>query len=271
MGKAMKLTHAPRVDFASVAGIPVAVGLILVGQAVEGGSVKSLLQLTAALIVFGGTFGAVLLSFSVSDVRRAGAAVRTVFLWDGEPPGRTVEMVMRYATLARTSGILSLEDALDEVTDPFLRKALGLAVDGGNPHAMREMLEIENERREEYDEVPAKVYEAAGGYSPTVGSLGAVLGLIQIMQNLSDPSKLGAGIAVAFVATVYGVGAANLIFLPMATKLKMKARHEAKRRELMLEGVLAIQEGLNPQMIREKLYGYAAQSAPSPTTLKRAA
>jgi len=260
-----------RIDFASVAGIPVAVGLILVGQAIEGGSIGSLLQLTAALIVLGGTFGAVLLSFSMTDVKRAIGAARTVFLWDGDPPSHTIDTVLRYAAMARTTGILSLEDELSGEADPFLRKALGLAVDGGNPHAMREMLEIESERREEYEEVPAKVYEAAGGYSPTVGILGAVLGLIQIMQNLSDPSKLGAGIAVAFVATVYGVGMANLILLPMATKLKMKARHEARRRELMLEGVLAIQEGLNPKVIQEKLHGYAALSVPAPVPVKRAA
>ncbi len=165
---------------------------------------------------------------------------------------------MKYATHARTSGVLSLEDELPDVTDPFLRKALTLVVDGANPHALREMLETENQSREEYDEIPAKVYEAAGGYAPTVGILGAVLGLIQIMQHLSDPSKLGEGIAVAFVATIYGVGSANLIFLPTSTKLKMKARHESRRRELMLEAVLAIQEGLNPKMIKEKLDSFAA-------------
>jgi chemotaxis protein MotA len=157
--------------------------------------------------------------------------------------------------------VLSLEKELPAVKDPFLRKALMLIVDGANPHVVREMLETENQSREEYDEVPAKVWEAAGGYAPTVGILGAVLGLIQIMQHLSDPSRLGEGIAVAFVATIYGVGSANLIFLPAGTKLKMKARHESRRRELMLEAVLAIQEGLSPQLIREKLDGYAAQTA----------
>jgi chemotaxis protein MotA len=262
--------HA-RIDFTSVAGIPVGVGLILLGQTLEGGSVKSILQLTAAIIVFGGTLGAVLLSFSMTDVKRAVFALRTLFLWDGEPPARTIETVMQYATKARSAGILSLEDMLPDVADPFLRKALGLVVDGANPQAMREMLDMENQGREEHDEVPAKVYEAAGGYAPTVGILGAVLGLIQIMQNMTDPSKLGAGIAVAFVATIYGVGSANLIFLPAATKLKMKARHEAKRRELMLEGVLAIQEGLNLQIIQQKLRGYAAQSDQEPSKLPRAA
>ena len=251
-----------RIDFTSAAGIPVSVGLILIGQLWEGGSIRSILQLTAALIVFGGTLGAVLLSFSMTDVRRAFGALRTFFLWEGEPPARTIETVMHYATRARTSGILSLENELGAIADPFLRKALGQVVDGVNPHSLREMLETENASRAEYDEIPAKVYEAAGGYAPTVGILGAVLGLIQIMQNLSDPSKLGAGIAVAFVATVYGVGSANLIFLPIATKLKLKARQMERRRELILEAVLAIQEGLNPQTIHEKLHGYAAQTTP---------
>jgi chemotaxis protein MotA len=260
-----------RIDFTSVAGVPVSIGLILLGQTIEGGSIKSIMQLTAALIVFGGTLGAVLLSFSMNDVKQAAFALKTVFLWDGEPPAQTIETVMRFATKARSGGILSLEDLLPTVDDPFLRKALGAVVDGASPHTLREMLETETQRREEHDEIPAKVYEAAGGYAPTVGILGAVLGLIQIMQNMADPSKLGAGIAVAFVATVYGVGSANLIFLPSATKLKMKARHEGRRRELMLEGVLAIQEGLNLQIIQDKLRGYAAQSDQEPAKRPRAA
>jgi chemotaxis protein MotA len=249
-----------RIDYTSVAGLPVGVGLVLLGQAIEGGSMRSILQLTAALIVFGGTLGAVLLSFSLTDVKRALGALKTVFLLQGEPAAQTIQGVMKYALLARSAGVLSLENELPSVADPFLRKALTLVVDGANPHALREMLEIENQNREEYDEIPAKVYEAAGGYAPTVGILGAVLGLIQIMQHLNDPSKLGAGIAVAFVATIYGVGSANLIFLPTATNLKMKARSESRRRELMLEGALAIQEGLNPKMIEEKLDSIAAQT-----------
>lgn len=249
-------------DFTSVAGVPISLGLILAGQMIEGGSIRSIVQPTAALIVFGGTLGAVLLSFSLSEVRRALTALRTIFLWDGEPPAKTIETVMQYATRARTTGILSLEQELEQVPDAFLRKALRLVVDGASPQMLRDMLETENLNREEYDEIPAKVYEAAGGYAPTVGILGAVLGLIHIMQNLSDPGKLGSGIAVAFVATVYGVGSANLWLLPAATKLKMKARHEARRRELMVEAVLAIQEGLNPQIIREKLRGVAAQAEP---------
>jgi chemotaxis protein MotA len=255
-----------RVDFTSVAGVPVSVGLVLLGQALEGGSIRSILQLTAAIIVFGGTFGAVLLSFSLTEVRRAMRAWRTVFLWDGEPLSLTITMLADYAARARKDGILALDDELSAVQDPFLRKALRLVIDGVNPHTAREMLETENFSREEFDIVPARVYEAAGGYAPTIGILGAVLGLIEIMQNLGEPSKLGAGIAVAFVATVYGVGSANLVFLPMAMKLKMKARLESRRREIVVEGVLAIQEGATPQTVREKLGGLAVQMAPEPET-----
>jgi chemotaxis protein MotA len=260
-----------RLDITSMLGLPVSLGLILIGQAIEGGSVKSLLQPTAALIVLGGTFGAVLLSFSLTDVRRAGSAFRTVLTWDGEPPSKTIDTLMELATQARKGGILSLEDSLPDVRDPFLRKALRLAVDGTKGGELRGILEIENENREEYDEIPAKVFEAAGAYAPTVGILGAVLGLIHVMENLSDPAKLGHGIAVAFVATVYGVAAANLLFLPMATKVKRKARLMFQRHELMLEGVLAIQEGLSPRHVYDRLYAFAAQSVPTFDEKRRAA
>jgi chemotaxis protein MotA len=260
-----------RIDFTSVAGVPVSLGLILIGQALEGGRLGSLLQLTAALIVFGGTIGAVLLSFSLADVKRALGGLRTVFLWDGEPPELTIDTILEYARKARKEGIMSLEDELPTVADPFMQKGLRLAVDGTEPHAVREMLEIENQCREEYDEIPAKIYESGGGYAPTIGIIGAVLGLIHVMQNLADPSKLGAGIAVAFVATLYGVGSANLIFLPIATKLKMKARHEARRRELVIEGIMAIQEGLNPRTIQEKLVGFAARADAPPARQAKAA
>jgi len=258
----MSAKRGVRVDISSFIGVPVALGLILIGQWLEGGSIWSLLQPTAALIVFGGTLGAVMLSFSRNDTLRAVKALKTVFMWDGEPPSKTIDTILQYALRARKVGILSLESDLGKIEDPFFEKALRQLVDANSPQVLRDVLEVENRGREEYDEIPVKVYEAAGGYAPTVGILGAVIGLIQVMQHLSDPNKLGAGIAVAFVATVYGVGSANLFFLPAATKLKMKARHEARRRELMIEGVLAIQEGLFPRMIEEKLYGLAAQIAP---------
>jgi chemotaxis protein MotA len=166
-----------------------------------------------------------------------------------------ISTVTRLATKARRDGIMSLEDEVETISDPFMRRGLMLAVDGTNPSTLRAMLEGESVSRDEIDEAPARVYEAAGGYAPTIGILGAVLGLIHVMENLSDPNKLGAGIAVAFVATVYGVGSANLLFLPIASKLRSKAGRQARHRELILEGILAIQEGLNPRLIDQKLRG----------------
>lgn len=259
----MKRSARPRLrlDFTSVAGVPIGLGFILIGQVLEGGTVHSLLQVTAAVIVFGGTIGAVLLSFSLNEVKRALRALKVVFLYDGEPPSRTIAKVIAYAMRARKEGLMSLEPALEHEPDPFLRKGLSLAVDGISPHMIRDMLTMDIASRETYDETPAKVFEAAGGYAPTIGILGAVLGLIHVMENLAEPNRLGAGIAVAFVATIYGVGSANLIFLPIATKLRNKARRIAERRELLLEGILAIQEGLNPRLIEEKLEGFAGADA----------
>lgn len=244
-----------RWDLTSVVGVPLGLGLVLIGQALEGGAFNSLLQTTAAVIVFGGTLGAVLLSCSLSDVKRAWRSLSSVFFEDEAPADELIGTITRLASKARRDGIMSLEDEVDHIGDPFMRRGLMLAVDGTNPSTLRAMLEAESFSRDEIDEAPAKVYEAAGGYAPTIGILGAVLGLIHVMENLSDPNKLGAGIAVAFVATVYGVGSANLLFLPIASKLRGKAGAHAKRRELILEGILAIQEGLNPRLIDQKLRG----------------
>jgi chemotaxis protein MotA len=244
-----------RPDWSTLVGVPLALGLVLAGQALEGGSLGSVLQLTAAMIVFGGTLGAVLISFPIAEVVRAFKAVKDVVNDRPEPVEATIQEVVRLAGRARRQGLISLESEVEQ-SDPFLRKFLLHAVDGAKPQALRDMMELEIVNREEHDEVPARVFEAAGGYLPTLGILGAVLGLIQTMQHLSEPEHIGGGIAVAFVATVYGVGAANLFFLPVATKLKMKARRASKHRELMMEGILAIQDGLNPKLIDEKLRAY---------------
>jgi chemotaxis protein MotA len=255
-------TKRRRLDFTSVVGVPVAIGLILVGQWLEGGALRSLLQAAAALIVFGGTLGAVLLSFSLADVRHAAASLKTVFLEPEQSADEAIETVLKYARIARKDGILALEDEAAAATDPLLRKGLMLAVDGLNPKSLREMLEADLDAAEERDLGPARVYESAGGYAPTVGILGAVLGLIHVMENLSDPSKLGTGIAVAFVATIYGVGVANLVLLPIAAKLRLRASQATRRRVLVFEGVLAIQDGLNPRLIDQKLRGFSGTPPP---------
>lgn len=254
--------RARRWDWATLVGVPLAVVVVLVGQALEGGSLGSILQVTAALIVFGGTAGAVLVSFPSAEIRNAVGALRSVVHDRPESAEATIGELVRLATQARRHGIMSLESVLDDA-DPFLRKFLAHVVDGAKPQVLRDMMELEIVHQEEHDEAPARVFEAAGGYLPTLGILGAVLGLIQTMQHLSEPEHIGGGIAVAFVATVYGVGAANLVFLPIATKLKTKARRTARHRELMMEGVLAIQEGLNPRLIDEKLHAFV-QRRPRP-------
>jgi chemotaxis protein MotA len=245
-----------RLDLTTLLGVPLGIGMILVGQMLEGGSAWSILQSTAAVIVFGGTLGAVLVSFPLADVKQAVTGLRRIFVEQTEGADATITAILRYAKLARKDGILALEDESANARDPLLRKGLMLAVDGVNPKTLREMLEIDLAAAEERDLVPARVFESAGGYAPTVGILGAVLGLIHVMENLSDPTKLGSGIAVAFVATVYGVGVANLLLLPIANKLRRRADDAARRRVLLFEGILAIQEGLNPRLIDQKLRGF---------------
>ena len=260
-------------DALSLIGLPLGVIMIVGGHILEQGKLGSLLQGAAALIVFGGTLGAVFLSHTLADVKEAWRSLRHVFVDDAPAAGQLLDTIGRLAIKARRDGILSLDDDLDALSDPFLRRGLRLAVDGTNPSTLRNMLEAENDGREEYESAPARVYEAAGGYAPTVGILGAVLGLIHVMENLSDPSKLGAGIAVAFVATVYGVGSANLVLLPIAAKLRGRALRRARRREVILEGVLAIQEGQNPRVIEQKLRGLltAEEVIPTPGRARRAA
>src|ERR1017187_88236 len=244
-------------DFGTIGGIVFAIGMILVGQAIEGGHVGSIMQLTAAMIVFGGTIGAVAVSFPLNEFIRGikmGAGTLTHRKGDLH---LILAQVVDLAGVARRDGVLALEQRLPELKDPFLKRAVGFIVDGVDATAARDALETEIMHEFERGSVGAKVFESMGGYAPTVGILGAVLGLIHVMENLNDPSKLGRGIATAFVATVYGVGSANLLFLPLATKIKRKLALEKDRRVLIAEAALSIQAGLNPRVLREKLLAYA--------------
>jgi chemotaxis protein MotA len=189
-------------------------------------------------------------------VRRAFRRLKDVFSEKPEDPAALIQTVIDYATKARKGGIVSLEDELTTIRDPFLRKALTLAVDGADLQVVRSMMELDIHVGEQEMEREAKVFESAGGYAPTIGIIGAVLGLIQVMKDVSDPSKVGPGIAVAFVATIYGVGSANILFLPAAAKIKARGYWDTQRKELLLEGVTAIIEGLNPKLIRSKLEGF---------------
>jgi chemotaxis protein MotA len=243
-------------DLATIIGLLLAFGAILGGQALEGGNIHSLLQPTAAIIVIGGTFGACMISFPLATVIRSFTALPQAFLEAKINNRAVITDIIRFAMKARKEGIISLEAEITDSTDPFLKKALTMAVDGVEPKILRETMEMEITNMEEEAEHPIKFWEAAGGFSPTIGIIGAVLGLIHVMENLSDPSKLGGGIAVAFVATVYGVTLANVIYLPISSKLKIKAKTMMTAKEIMLVGVISILEGENPRLIEDKLKSF---------------
>jgi chemotaxis protein MotA len=247
-------------DKSSLVGIFIAVGGILLGLTLEGGKIAQLIQPTAAMIVFGGTLGAVMLQFPLRVILAAVRRLAQVFVDNSRNPADLIAEISRYAVKARREGVVSLEKDAEQIQDPFLKKALMLAVDGTEPQEIRNMMELELDNQAEHHENIPRVFESAGGFSPTIGIIGAVLGLIQVMQHLDDITEVGRGIAVAFVATIYGVGAANLFFLPVAGKIKIRMRQEQTLREMMLEGVISILEGMNPRMIENKLAGFFAEA-----------
>jgi chemotaxis protein MotA len=249
--------NRPRLDLASIAIVPAGIVLIVIAQVIDGVPLGSLLQWQAALIVLGGTLAAVMISYSPRELMSAMRAAGRTFLHSQDDTDALAATMVALAIRAHRRGPLALENEIDGVADPFLREGLVLAIDGGPIEALQELLEIESGAREAEEEAPARVFEAAAGYAPTLGILGAVLGLVQVMQRLGSPGSLGSGIAVAFVATVYGVGAANLVLLPIAGRLRERATHAARRRELMTHGLCAIHERLNPRLVARKLRSFS--------------
>ena len=247
-------------DLLTVIGIILAIGAIVGGQILEGGHLGSIVQLTAAVIVIGGTVAAVMVNYPMAIFLKALANAKMIFFNVNVDSRAMIAQIVQLATLSRKQGLLALEDKLKTLTDPFLKKGLQLVIDGTEAKAIREILEIEVEQFEDENNLSGKVYESLGGFAPTIGILGAVLGLIHVMENLADPSKLGSGIAVAFVATIYGVGSANLIFLPMGGKIKLKTRELVLARQLIIEGLVSLSQAENPKMIEEKLSGYLPES-----------
>ena len=243
-------------DILTLVGILLGVGAIVGGNILEGGHVGSLLQLTAFVIVFGGTMGAVLVQTPMSIFLRS----LKMFVWLFLPPKvkaeEAIQKILNWSQVARKEGLLGLESSIEAEGDEFAKKGLQLLVDGTEPDAIRGILEVDVGAKEHTDTQAAKVFEGMGGYSPTIGIIGAVMGLIHVMENLSDPSKLGSGIAVAFVATIYGVGMANLFFLPFANKLKSHVHNQGQFREMIIEGIVSIAQGENPRSIETKLKGY---------------
>lgn len=250
-------------DKSSFGGLLIAVGGILAGMMVEGGRIGQILQPTAAMIVFGGTLGAVMLQFPLATVLSAAKNLARVFFSKEQDGEAVVRQLVTFANKARRKGIVSLDQDLDTVEDPFLKQALMLAVDGTEPAELRKIMQLDLDNQSEVEERIPQVFESAGGFSPTIGIIGAVLGLIQVMQHLDNIKEVGGGIAVAFVATIYGVALANVFCLPVAGKLRIRNREENLHKELMLEGVIAILEGMNPRMVELKLKTFLAEQKPA--------
>ena len=255
-------------DKGTIGGLLLALAGIIGGLTLEGGNVSQILQPTAAMIVLGGTLGAVMVSYPLPIVLASFRRLSAVFFERGRNLESLIQEVVGYAMKARKEGIISLDSLLPSIQDPFLKKSLMLAVDGTEPKELRKMMELEMENQAEHEEKLPQVFESAGGFSPTIGIIGAVLGLIQVMQHLDNIAEVGKGIAVAFVATVYGVGMANIFFLPSGGKLRIRIREEQTAREMILEGVIAILEGLNPRMVETKLRGYLAEKDSQPGQLE---
>ncbi len=246
-------------DIASIGGIILALVAILGAMMMEGGKLAQVTQLTAAMIVIGGTAGAVMVQFPLNIFLAALKGVMGVFMHKGGDAEKTLTQIVEFANKARKSGIVSLDSDLAKVEDPFLKQGLMLAVDGTESSEVRKILQLEIDNKSEMEEKIPQVFESAGGFAPTVGIIGAVLGLIQVMQHLDNIDEVGKGIAVAFVATIYGVALSNLFCLPAAGKLKIRHKEHVMLREMMLEGVISILEGLNPRMIETKLRTFLAE------------
>jgi len=243
-------------DTLSVIGLLIGIAAILFGQYLEGGHVSTLLNGPALIIVLGGTIGAVMLQSPFSVFARGMRMLSWAFIPPKLYSSEVIDKLVSWSNIARKEGLLGLENIEESEKDPFTRKGLQLLVDGSEPDNIRTILDVEINTKEHHDGQAARIFESMGGYSPTIGIIGAVMGLIQVMNNLSDPSKLGSGIAVAFIATIYGVGAANLFFLPIANKLKNIVHMQSQYKEMIVEGIVSIAEGENPRNIETKLFGF---------------
>lgn len=248
-------------DKSSIAGTVIGIGGILGGLFLEGGKIGQVLQPTAAIIVFGGTLGAVLLQFPLTSVLAAFRRLKDVISEPDYDADAKIAELVAFAIRARREGIVSLDAQLSAVKDQFLKKSLMLAIDGTEPQELRKTMELDMDASAEQEEDIPRVFESAGGFAPTIGIIGAVLGLIQVMQHLQNIEEVGRGIAVAFVATIYGVGSANMFLLPVAGKLRMRIREAQVMREMTLEGVISILEGMNPRMLEIKLRGFLHETA----------
>lgn len=249
----------PRLDILSIALAPLGIFVVLLAQFLDGSPLAALVQGSSALVVGGGTLAAILISYTPLEIARAIRAAGKAFLAAPDDVDVLAAQMVTLSIRAHRKGLPALEPDIDDIHDPFLREGLALVVDGTSGQLLNEMLTLENDSREAEDEAPARVFEAAAGYAPTMGILGAVLGLMRVMEHLSAPGALGSGIALAFVATVYGVGGANLVLLPIAGRLRERAAVQARRRELMIQGLQGLQQRLNPRLLAHKLRAFSSR------------
>ncbi|MDB5084335.1 MAG: motility protein [Bacilli bacterium] len=247
-------------DLTTLIGVVLAVGALAIGYGLEGGSIASLFMGSAALIVFGGTFGAVILSTPMERLKEIPKVVQKAFFHKVRNPLETIEELVALATIARREGILALEEKIESYQDQFFQNGIRLVVDGVDPELVRSILETELSFLESRHESGVQLFEQAGGYAPTMGIIGTVMGLVHVLSNLSNPNTLGPAISSAFIATLYGVSSANVIYLPIAGKLKNRTKQEVLIREIMIEGILSIQAGENPSILGQKLKVFLAPS-----------
>jgi len=243
-------------DLPLVLGLSLAIFSLAGGFVLEGGHVSALFKHTAAIIVFGGTIGATAISYSMNELKNIPRLFKIALFPKEMEPSQVIDLIVSLADEARREGLLYLENRLDEIEDQFLRKGVQLVVDGTDPDLVRSIMEVELYAIEERHHIGSSIFETAGGYAPTMGIIGTVMGLVHVLGNMSDPNSLGPAIAVAFMATLYGVGSANVLFLPMGAKLANLSKKEAHLRQLMIEGIVSLQAGYNPILIRERLSAF---------------
>lgn len=243
-------------EITTVVGILLATVSLVIAFLIDGGHIMALIKPTAALIVFGGTIGATIVSFSLSEVMTVPKLFKIILFQKLPNEIALIEQIVGLADKVRREGLLYLENQLPQVEDGFMRKGIQLVVDGTDPELVRRIMETEMYAIQERHHTGANIFEAAGGYAPTMGIIGTVMGLVHVLSNLEKPETLGPSIALAFIATLYGVGSANILWLPIAEKLKNLSKKEAMLRELMLEGIMSIQAGYNPVLIRERLTAF---------------
>lgn len=247
-------------DIATILGIIIGLAAMIGGFLWEGGQLGGLMQLASAVIVFGGTLAAVMISFPIAKLKTVPRALALAFASKQQDEGELIEDLVGMSMTARREGVLALEQKASEHEDPFLREGIQLIVDGTEQGMVKQIMDLEIDSIQYKYEGYAKIFESAGGYAPTMGIIGTVMGLIHVLGSLTEPTALGPSIALAFTATLYGVASANLIFLPIASKIKARGEEEASRMEMMLDGMLSIQNGDHPLLVRRKLESYTAET-----------